>query len=246
MHLFRFFTACTLGASLAIAGATEPAASAPRTRIVTPELTARWWQWAMYLPRDSNPVADTTGAFCAMGQRGDVWFLAGGFGSSKVRRTCAVPAGSSVVFPLINMVYWPSADGVDRFTCAQARDAAKLNNDTAIDLFAELDGRPLPRTSRQRVATVDCFDVFERMPAARKPYKAWPAATDGYWVWLDPLPPGRHVLTFGGRYNRSSGQEGRMVQDIAYELIVEWAAWACTKRSRSKGSGDVDMRILLR
>ena len=40
-----------------------------------PELTARWWQWAMAAPVE--PYLDPDGRLCAMNQDGPVWFLAG-------------------------------------------------------------------------------------------------------------------------------------------------------------------------
>nr|WP_297351433.1 hypothetical protein [uncultured Caldimonas sp.] len=186
----------------------------------TPHMAAEWWQWALSFPRGSGPVADVTGERCALGQRGDVWFLAGAFGSSKVRRTCSIPAGKTLFFPLINMAYWPSRDATN-FTCNRAKELAALNNETALDLFAEVDGVSLPNLERLRVASVRCFDAFARVPADEKPYKAYPAATDGYWLQLKPLPRGQHTLKFGGRYNRESGPYARMVQDIEYVLVVD-------------------------
>jgi len=53
-----------------------------------------------------NPVTDTTGQFCATGQKGAVWFLAGTFGvPSSVSRTCTVPAGQALFFPVIGEFY---------------------------------------------------------------------------------------------------------------------------------------------
>lgn len=186
----------------------------------TPEMAARWWQWAMSGPKESNPVKDLTGEHCAVGQTEDIWFLAGGFGSSKIRRTCIVPAGRSLFFPLVNMVYWSPRDAT-KFTCDRAKQLAALNNDTALDLFAEIDGEQIPNLKKYRVATQDCFNVFARIPPTQHSYNAYPSATDGYWLLLEPLPVGRHVLKFGGKYNRQSEAYGRMVQDIEYELIVK-------------------------
>lgn len=186
-----------------------------------PELANQWWQWAMASPNTSSPISDQTGESCANGQQGDVWFLAGGYGSSKIRRKCTVPAGKTLFFPLINMVYWPTPDGGETFTCDRAKELAALNNETAIDLFAEIDGQTIEHLRQYRVASQQCFDVFNRVPQAQKAYKAYPSATDGYWLQIGPLSPGHHTLKFGGRYNRSSADYGRMAQDIEYELVVE-------------------------
>lgn len=198
----------------------SPALADPIAARVPAQLTADWWQWAMSTSEEDSPVADPTGANCGVNQRGDTWFLAGGFGSSKVQRTCTVPAGKKLFFPLVNMVYWP-ARGARAITCADTKAAAALNNDTALDLFAELDGTPIHDLKRYRIASSQCFDVFARVPAALHPYKAFPSATDGFWLLLNPLPPGRHTLKFGGRYNHESADYGRMVQDIEYVLNVQ-------------------------
>lgn len=197
-------------------GTNRPSVQKPK-----PELANQWWQWAMASPRSSSPVSDQTGERCGNGQQGEFWFLAGGYGSSKIRRNCTVPAGKSLFFPLINMVYWPTSEGGETFTCNRAKELAALNNDTAIELFAEIDGQAVEHLEQYRVASQQCFDVFDRVPQAQKPYKAFPSATDGYWLQIGPLSPGRHTLKFGARYNRSSADYGSMVQDIEYELLVE-------------------------
>lgn len=184
------------------------------------ELTTEWWQWAMAFPDDVSPVHDLSGANCGIGQSGAVWFLAGGFGSSKIRRVCSVPDGKTLLFPLINMAYWPRKNNLS-YTCDQAKVSAALNNETALDLFAEVDGVAVDGLKQHRVTSEKCFNVFARIPSSQRSYNAYPSASDGYWLVLKPLPKGRHILKFGGKYNRNSSAYGRMVQDIEYELIVQ-------------------------
>ena len=62
-----------------------------------------WWQWALGIPAAVNPGIDTTGANCAQRQVDKVWFLAGFFGSGPVVRSCTVPDGLSLFFPLITI-----------------------------------------------------------------------------------------------------------------------------------------------
>ena len=173
----------------------------------------------MLAPDEENPVNDLTGSNCAVGQRGAVWFLAGGFGSTKVRRVCTVPAGRALFFPVINMAYWPRR-GNTAYTCPQAKAAAAVNNDAALDLFAEIDGVAIEQIKQHRVSSEECFDIFSRVSPERRSYNGYPAATDGYWLLVQPLSKSRHVLRFGGRYSSSSAY-GRMLQDIEYELVVQ-------------------------
>ncbi len=102
---------CGLGA-LVLCGCGAKMATSTEVRIgaATPELTTQWWQWAMATPSESNPVRDLTGIHCGVGQSGDVWFLAGGFGPSKIRRSCEVPRSKQIFFPLINMANWPMSE----------------------------------------------------------------------------------------------------------------------------------------
>ncbi|MEZ4399226.1 MAG: hypothetical protein R3B06_04360 [Kofleriaceae bacterium] len=64
---------------------------------------AAWWTWAIELPRTDHPIA---GGPCTAGQSGDVFFLAGNFGGTEAR-TCTVPAGKALQFPILNSLCWP-------------------------------------------------------------------------------------------------------------------------------------------
>src|SRR6185437_3171085 len=78
------------------------------------QLAVAWWQYVLGQPAATNPLQDTTGAHCATGQTGPVFFLAGTSGSGTVTRQCTVPAGKQLFFPLLNAfdVHTPS-DGLD-------------------------------------------------------------------------------------------------------------------------------------
>jgi hypothetical protein len=43
---------------------------------------AAWWQWSLGISAANNPMLDTTGEDCGLGQSGDVWFLAGAWGNN--------------------------------------------------------------------------------------------------------------------------------------------------------------------
>lgn len=187
----------------------------------TPEqLSAAWWQWAKASPAEINPVHDSSGRNCHVDQEGDVWFLAGGFGSSKIIRTCTIPVGKHVFFPVVNMVYWaPRGNG--GLTCEGALRAAAVNNEKALELFVEVDGKAVEDVKRYRVSTKECFDIYQRVPAEFAAYNAYPSASDGYWILLAPLAKGKHTLKFGGRYHTRGSAYGHMVQDIQYEILVK-------------------------
>mgnify|MGYP000370756880 CR=1 FL=1 len=178
-----------------------------------------WWQWTYTMPQDISPVRDTTGENCHVGQTGDVWFLAGGYGSSTIRRTCHVPAGKHIFFPIINMVYYPKYKG--SMSCDDAKEAAALNNDELLTVEVELDSLISSNPTHARLASTECFDLLGMIPKEHQAPKVYPAATDGFWIMLKPLSKGEHVLKFNAQYNRDKGAYSKMAQDIEYKLIIE-------------------------
>ena len=51
-----------------------------------------------------NPLLDQTGQNAALGQSGEVWFLAGTTGGSA-ERTVTVPPGKALFFPIVNNLW---------------------------------------------------------------------------------------------------------------------------------------------
>jgi hypothetical protein len=72
------------------------------------EWASRWVQWVLSIPTGTNPALDTSGANCAQGQAGPAWFLAGNFGGA-LTRTCTVPAGKALFFPLVDGLFGAGA-----------------------------------------------------------------------------------------------------------------------------------------
>ncbi|MEZ5541212.1 MAG: hypothetical protein R3F42_04120 [Pseudomonadota bacterium] len=179
-----------------------------------------WWQWTVSMPDSESPVKDRTGARCGVNQAGPVWFLAGGYGSSKIRRSCTIPAGVHVFFPVINMLYYPgNADS--ELTCAEAKASAALNNQYLRSFKVVVDDHEYVNPVFFRTASESCFDLIARMPGSYNPATVYPAATDGYWVMLKPLRPGSHRIAFRAEYHRPGGAYGSMLQDIEYRIEVK-------------------------
>jgi hypothetical protein len=81
-----------------------------------PSLTALWWQTFLSIPASANPLDR-----CDLGTA-DVVFLAGTTGGSATR-SCTIPAGKSILVPVIN-VECSEAEGQGR-TPAELRACAK-------------------------------------------------------------------------------------------------------------------------
>jgi hypothetical protein len=194
------------------AGATE-ASLVPPDDIVAgagqAEWSVRWWQWAGSFDRADSPVADTTGERCASRQEGEVWFLAGTYGTRRTVRSCTVPRGKHLFFPLINYVVASMAPGPDECRSLMAA-AARMTQDPS-HLVLAIDGVREADLALHRQPTPGCFDLLALATPKRPPY---PAAANGYYVMLRPLPPGTHTLEFGGMLPG-------MVQAVTYTLVVE-------------------------
>jgi hypothetical protein len=173
------------------------------------EWSRAWWQWAGSFDRSASPVSDKTGALCDRKQSGAVWFLAGTYGTHRTVRTCRVPQGKYLFFPLINYVVMPRAESA--VSClAVTSSAASMTNDVSA-LILDVDGVRVSNLVSYRQATPRCFDM-----GARKDPKVrvFPSAANGYYVMLRPLSPGTHTLNFGGALPD-------MLQAVTYTLEVE-------------------------
>ena len=182
------------------------------------EYASEWWQWSFSVPLDNSPVKDVTGEKCATAQQGDVWFLAGTYERSAVVRRCAIPYGKYVFFPVINMVYWrPVARSV---SCDAVKEGAAVNNDGLRSIEVEIDGKMLDSPKQYREASPECFDVFARAPKGVRTPPGYPAATDGYWVMLRPMPVGKHSIRFRARYEPGGDDLSWLRQDVSYEITI--------------------------
>ena len=189
------------------------------------DLGASWWQWALSFPAADVPFFNTGGPVdISAGQSGNVWFLAGANNGLTEPRTGTIPSGTSLFFPLANLIndypcppefqFEPDPDEtLEEFLQRTGNDF--LPNLT--DLFAEIDGVPLSDLPAYR-ATSPMFQFTADPALAEPPVFDWcitgtpqPGVAVGYWLLLPPLTPGTHTLHFGAP---SWGQ------DITYILTV--------------------------
>ena len=140
----------SIPANLAFA---EPEGSEHRDSFA--ELSAEWWQWAVSIPTPLNPLV-TEGNNCMVGQHGDVWFLSGIFagGPEPVARTCSVPEGVPLFFPLINNVNINTPDvcrqNSNDLSVRELRAQVAPVMDTVTNLSVEVDSKPFEHFRRVR------------------------------------------------------------------------------------------------
>ena len=220
-------SAATATAAAASAG---PRVSRPVGRLYD-DLSVAWWKYVLAQPASTNPLVDETGANCANGQSGDVFFLVGVNGSgSATRDECVVPRRRFLFFPLLNAfdVHTPG-DGLD--TPELVLSDFLTFNFRADSLRASVDGVPVgdldPATTPYGTCAAPLAgcagpfsldipgDNFFGIDAGTYA----PAVAAGYYLLLRPLRRGTHTITFGGEGN--FGKEPTpSSQDITYHLRV--------------------------
>jgi hypothetical protein len=197
------------------------------------EWAARWWQWALSIPAADNPVLDGP---CATSQDGDVFFLAGNFGGDSTR-TCTVPSGKALFFPVVNFICYPSPENPDEgcstpateaelTTCAQGGiDGVPTTMSVIVDGQELDDPAAYVATSSQFSWTAPADEADYLFPGIG-PITANTCGiaegdrygvTDGYWIMMKPLSPGQHTVEFSG----SIGATDPFTLHVSYDITQE-------------------------
>jgi hypothetical protein len=186
---------------------------------------AEWWQWALGIPSAVNPLTDITGEHCAQRQVDKVWFLAGSVTTDSVVRTCEIPAGKSLFFPLINNVYGAFLNDPPE-TRAEDYVRTAANCTEPVEISVEIDGmmvRKLTRFftgasgSQSPVFNVQLppGNLFGLDETEANELVVSPSAEQGYYLFIRPLRPGAHTIQWS-----ASGCTPGNSQDITYNLTV--------------------------
>lgn len=163
------------------------------------DYSAKWWQWSLSIPAEVNPLGDTDGSYCSVGQQGDVWFLGGTLDGSPAERSCTIPYGKKIFFPIIN-AECSVIEGYGE-TNAELSTCAKDLMDHVTEVEVLVDGVTLKNVKKSRVQSKpfefslppgDTLELFGEEPNPSR------AVSDGWWVLLPPLPEGEHVIVIYG------------------------------------------------
>ena len=180
-------------------------------------LAADWMTWALSFPMSNSPMFDSDGSRAHLGNLPSVFFLGGSFGGDAVR-TFSVPLGKPIFFPVANNLSFQTcpggADCVLPDTDSSIRQDAKNYVDSKL-LFmsATVDGVSLnaellnhrqaspPGLTVSSVLLPELGFCWPNTDCASSPtYTNGIAATDGYWLMLNPLSPGNHTISFSAAF----------------------------------------------
>ncbi len=201
------------------AGSSQPHVFSPQLRPYGhsySEWEVRLDQWQFAIPASENPGLVHTGAHCAEGQSGPVWYLIAPMYATDTQ-TCTVPAGKAF---LISPAGWEcsTAEGGGD-TSAALRDCARKDQDTVTIANVTIDGVHLTNLlTRYRFVTplftfkYPADNMLQQVPG--------PGTTasvgDGIVVMLAPLAAGHHTLEMGSR----SVAPHSMAGGVTYHLTV--------------------------
>lgn len=194
------------------------------------ELVSKWTNWLAAEPFATNPALDPDGRFCDLNQQGSVWFLASTFGG-VVDRTCEIPADKAIFLSLggVFLSFGPEFPAADdaclQMATALERVRCDVNNDVpmapAISFEVTLDGQPVQDLFAYRAQSQPGgFTLKVANPSfitdlGFAPGNRFPAAADGYFLYLKPLSPGEHTLNLR-MINPDQSEAG-----VNYTLIIE-------------------------
>jgi hypothetical protein len=183
------------------------------------EWSARWWQWILSIPEAKNPGFDTKGTNCAEGQTGQVWFLAGTFVEGAVTRSCTIPAGKDLFFPILNAIFGQgvgdcTGPGDCDPTALRKSAAARVDNPQLLEIT--IDSVGVINVDRYRV-TSPVFSAFFPQGAifGLDPGTHSPLVSDGYWLLVKPLSQGQHTIHIKAVFSNGD------IVDVTYVLKVK-------------------------
>ncbi|MDB4990473.1 MAG: putative signal peptide protein [Myxococcaceae bacterium] len=196
-----------------------------------PALAAGYWKWLLPISGANSPWSDTTGAHCGENQSGFVWYLANsaptlsgptstGPSSIPVTRSCTVPVGRTIVFPVIGRVIVAAPGTMAPYnTESYLRQQVKFDPASVLELAVTLDGVAVPNPIRYYEDS-DLFS-FTIRPGSTSDLAPgfYSAGVDAnFFFAVQPLLPGHHTLHFRGVLDVGEGFTSTV--DVTYNLTV--------------------------
>jgi hypothetical protein len=198
---------------------------------------AAYWQWAMSIPVQHNPVLDGP---CEQDQSGDVFFLASTQGGGH-QRSCTIPRGKGIFIPLLTTVARSCPEMADNQLQCQdlvSEDGIRGQAGETIDtanprLRLAVDGQVISTFSQYRVESSLFLDTSPKDPQDRLFSKcSGPiesnvcqvpegtqrrAVADGYFVMLRQLSDGPHTIEIAANVSPESSEPAF---EVTYHIFI--------------------------
>jgi hypothetical protein len=181
----------------------------------TGELAAAWLQWALSKPIPQNPMIggdpDYSKAQCNGRPVSETpgeekwWFLAGTFGGQppEVERTCTMPAGRWLFFPVVNALFIITEPGETEESGRRDANAFMENvlTDSDLSMSVWVDGKEVLQRADSPLVTVTVPEnnVFDLFPDVNLEGGSYEGLSDGLWATVPPLSKGKHTIHFALR-----------------------------------------------
>lgn len=191
------------------------------------EWAAEWWQWYAKIPASIHPASDEGGENCDQGQDGKVWFLAG-TGDSPAERSCTVPVGTAIFFPIINVEC--STLEPEPFYGSNEEELREcvenIGFSDADELVVIIDGKEVINPLVYRLDQLS--PIFEitipndnilPVDIGDEEWMTGQSVAGGYYMMLPPLSRGEHVIYFKGVLGENGLFPG-FTQEVTYYLNV--------------------------
>jgi hypothetical protein len=178
---------------------------------------AKWWQWTYSIPVSQHPRDNYTEAKCTSNQDGPVWFLADQLGGRE-ERTCTIPADKSVLIPILtgecDYGQPEIKNDEDLRRCSMAGDEYGV-------IDATVDGVKIKDLQKYRTQS-DFFNVTQVLDNIYEGRAGtYRAAADGFYLFLEPLPPGKHDINLKASVLNPVDSSFNYNADWTYHLLVE-------------------------
>ena len=184
-----------------------------------------------------NPITDPTGKHCDRGNMEDVWFLFGSLAPATIERSCEIPVGTALFFPVVTVFYGAFLnDPPEQRTEEFIRGQVDCVEDAASRLVCSLNSMaPQCKVSisssrtRDLFTTCSCPKITFSVTEAQIPELLLsPSADAGFYLFLRPLPPGDYDLHWEASTDECFNPDGSPLpveQNVTYHLTIKPGRW---------------------
>jgi hypothetical protein len=180
--------------------------------------TVKWWQWAISIPKEKNPLVDSTGQNWITDQpKSNVWFLAGifgGVGKEFPRRRVKMESGRSILLPVLNCAA-SSLEYPDLKTPEDLINHVVHDVGTVVRKDCFINGKKINPVRVRSDPIIFKVTIDRDNAFGVNNFGTTDASADGYWVFLKPLPKGNYQIQFQG-----ACEFGRLSAGANYDLEI--------------------------